>query len=174
MPYPLAAPAVDDTAADDQLITGTESSIPAGPVDTDQDGVFDSADLCANTVPTAKVDGLGCSLDANIVLEGVNFHTDSAKLTDASIAILDGVAKTLTSNPNIKVEVAGHTDSDAADDYNLKLSQSRAETVVAYLASHGVKADHMTARGYGEAAPLVANDNAANKAINRRVELRRL
>ena len=176
IPYPgyaVAAPAISPVE-DDQAIIGTESSTPPGPVDTDQDGVFDSADLCADTAPTAKVDGLGCSLDANIVLEGVNFHTDSAKLTDASTAILDGVAKTLTANPDVKVEVAGHTDSDAADDYNLKLSHARAEAVVSYLAAHGVQADHMTAKGYGESQPLVANDSPANKAINRRVELRRL
>jgi len=182
--YPIAAPlaptdeadadADADADVDDQLITGPDSTIPAAPIDTDQDGVFDSADLCANTDPTAKVDGLGCSLDAHIVLEGVNFHTDSAKLTDDSITILNGVAKTLTSNPSVKVEVAGHTDSDAADDYNLKLSHARAEAVVAYLSAHGVQTDHMTAKGYGETQPLVANDSTKHKATNRRVELRRL
>lgn len=174
--YAPALPALPAPAPveDDQAIVGTETSTPPGPVDTDQDGVFDSADLCANTAPTAKVDGLGCSLDARIVLEGVNFHTDSAKLTDESTAILDGVAKTLTANPDVKVEVAGHTDSDAADDYNLNLSQARAHVVVSYLAAHGVQADRMTAKGYGESQPMVANDSPAHKAINRRVELRRL
>ena len=172
-PIAPIAPAVS-TIDDDQLIIDDTSPTPPAPVDTDQDGVFDSADLCADTVPTAKVDGLGCSLDAHIVLEGVNFHTDSAKLTDASITILDGVAKTLTSNPDVKVEVAGHTDSDAAADYNLKLSHKRAQAVVAYLTTQGVQADHMAAKGYGETQPMVANDSAANKATNRRVELRRL
>lgn len=171
--YAPAAPAISPIE-DDQAIVGADPTTAAGPVDTDQDGVFDSADLCANTAPTDKVDGLGCSLDATIVLEGVQFHTDSAKLTDTSVAILDGVAKTLTANPDVKVEVAGHTDSDAADDYNLKLSQARAQTVVAYLTAHGVQSDHLTAKGYGESQPLVANDSPANKAINRRVELRRL
>ena len=172
-PAAPAAPAISPIE-DDQAIVGSDPSTPAGPVDTDQDGVFDSADLCANTAPTDKVDGLGCSLDAPIVLEGVHFHTDSAKLTDTSITILDGVAKTLTANPDIKVEVAGHTDSDAADDYNLTLSQTRAQTVVAYLTAHGVQSERLTAKGYGESQPLVANDSPANKAINRRVELRRL
>jgi len=180
-PYPLypvmQSPAASDGNIDvnDEIIVADDAPDgPLVPVDTDQDGVFNNADLCPDTAPTTTVDGLGCAMDAAIVLEGVNFHTDSATLTDESIAILDGVAATLVANPGVKVEVAGHTDSDAADDYNLTLSQSRAETVVAYLSGHGVSADAMTAKGYGESQPLAANDSPEHKASNRRVELRRL
>jgi len=163
-----------DADADEITLSDSTPSAPETTVDTDQDGVFNSADLCPNTIPTVKVDKLGCAIDAHIVLEGVKFHTDSAKLTPESIEILNQVANTLTDNPEVKVEVAGHTDSDADDAYNLKLSQSRAETVVKYLTDHGVTAANMTAKGYGETQPLVANDTPAHKATNRRVELRRL
>lgn len=174
---PAAEPEADvsaDADTDEIILSDSTPSTPQTTVDTDQDGVFDSADLCPNTAPTAKVDKLGCAIDARIVLEGVNFHTDSAELTPESIEILNQVANTLTANPEIKLEVAGHTDSDADDAYNLKLSQSRAETVVKYLTDHGVTAANMTAKGYGETQPLLANDTPAHKATNRRVELRRL
>lgn len=160
-PEPAAAPAATTAA-------------PQAPVDSDSDSVFDAADLCPGTAAGAQVDAFGCEQDAAIVLRGVNFKTDSAELTEESLAILDSVSETLIANPEIKVEVAGHTDSDADAAYNRDLSQRRAESVVAYLAGKGVAADNMTAKGYGEDRPVAGNDSAEGKARNRRVELNRL
>jgi len=176
-PYPAFPPIMAplDTANPDEIeVSDDEPDGPPAPVDTDQDGVFNATDLCPSTAPTAEVDGLGCAMDTRIVLEGVKFHTDSDQLTTESIEILDRVANTLSANPDLKVEVAGHTDSDADDAYNQQLSQSRAESVVAYLGGHGVNTANLSAKGYGESQPLVANDSAEHKASNRRVELRRL
>ena len=67
------------------------SGIPTGPADGDDDGVSDASDLCPDTAEGAAVDALGCDDGARIVLRGVNFKTDSAELTEESLAILDGV-----------------------------------------------------------------------------------
>ena len=163
-----------DDAATHAAIVDAPTTLANAPTDADQDGVLDGADLCPHSAADATVDTLGCAAEATIVLDGVNFHTDSAMLTPESDTILDQVAATLSANPGIKVEIAGHTDSDAADDYNQKLSQVRANVVMAYLTDHGVQAANLSAKGYGEADPLVTNDTPAHKAMNRRVELRRL
>ncbi len=142
--------------------------------DSDHDGVPDSKDLCPNTRPGDKVGELGCKMTTPIVLEGVHFETDSNKLTADSTQILDKVAQSLVANPGIKVEIAGHTDSDGTADYNLALSQLRAQAVVNYLIGKGVAAENLVARGYGETRPVADNNTAAGKAQNRRVELKRL
>ncbi len=148
--------------------------VASAPFDSDKDGVADGFDLCADTPAGTAVDAFGCAQGAALVLRGVNFHTDSDKLTDESTAILDRVAKTLRDHPEIKVEVAGHTDSDGDAAYNKDLSQRRANTVMAYLASKGVKAENMTAKGYGEERAITTNDSVEGKAMNRRVELVRI
>lgn len=151
-----------------------EPEQPVGPPDGDNDGVSDAGDLCPDSAEGVAVDALGCSDAARIVLRGVNFETDSAKLTDESLAILDGVSATLSANPQIRVMVSGHTDSDGDDAYNKDLSQRRAQSVVDYLVSQGVDRNNMIAKGYGEEQPIAGNDDADGKAVNRRVELNRL
>ncbi len=168
-PVPPAAPAPRVEAKAD-----VAPPVASAPADSDHDGVVDGFDLCADTPAGAAVDAFGCARGAPIVLRGVNFHTDSDKLTDESTAILDRVAKTLSDHPEIKVEVAGHTDSDGDAAYNKDLSQRRANTVMAYLKDKGVKAENMTAKGYGEENAITANDSAQGKARNRRVELVRV
>jgi outer membrane protein OmpA-like peptidoglycan-associated protein len=147
---------------------------PEQPTDNDRDGVMDAADLCPNTAEGVAVDALGCAETARIVLRGVNFKTDSDELTAESLAILDGVSATLSANPQIRVMVAGHTDSDGEEAYNKDLSQRRAQAVVNYLANHGVQRDNMIAKGFGEEQPVADNATSEGKAQNRRVELNRL
>ena len=134
----------------------------------------DSKDVCPDSKEGAKVDATGCDLAAPIKLEGVNFHSGSDKLTDDSLGILNGVAASLAEHKEIRLEVAGHTDSSGNDELNLDLSQRRAETVRAYLISKGVSADALKAKGYGENKPVADNGTAAGRATNRRVELGRL
>lgn len=148
--------------------------VKTAPADGDADGVADKGDLCPDSTAGAQVDALGCELDAAIVLRGVNFHTDSDQLTDESLAILDGVAVTLTANPGIRVQVAGHTDDQGDDAYNKDLSQRRAATVVGYLVGKGVAGDNLQPAGYGEEQPVADNTTSVGRAENRRVELVRL
>lgn len=109
-----------------------------------------------------------------VVLKGVNFANDSARLTPESMVILDDVAQRLNKRSDIRAEVAGHTDDRGAADYNRSLSQKRADSVRSYLVSKGVDSSRLTARGYGEDSPIADNKTSQGRAQNRRVELRAL
>ncbi len=109
----------------------------------------------------------------SLVLEGVNFITDSAELTSESRSILDKVAESLQEWREVDVEVGGHTDSEAGSSYNEELSQHRAESVRDYLVSKGVASSRLSAKGYGETRPIATNKTPEGRAKNRRVELRK-
>jgi len=141
-------------------------------LDSDGDGVVDSMDRCPNTPKGVPVDTNGCELAAEFKLDGVNFEFDSAKLTADSNAKLDEVVKIITRNPDVKVEIAGHTDSQGNDEYNMGLSERRAKAVEDYLIAHGAKDANMTVKGYGEAQPVADNGTKEGRAANRRVEFR--
>ncbi|MBT8421616.1 MAG: OmpA family protein [Gammaproteobacteria bacterium] len=141
-------------------------------LDSDGDGVVDSKDQCPGTPAGTEVDEVGCAAVTVINLEGVNFSSNSADLLDGAEERLDEQAAKLAANPDITIEVAGHTDSDGDAGYNQTLSKRRADTVRAYLIGKGVGADRITSAGYGESEPVAPNDTAVGKASNRRVELR--
>jgi adhesin transport system outer membrane protein len=143
--------------------------------DQDGDGVLDDKDLCPNTPKNTKVDEHGCPLKAVIDLKGVHFELASYKLTADSFPILDEQVQTLKRYPEIKAEVAGHTDNhNISHDPHLndKLSENRAKAVMDYLVAHGVAADRLTAKGYAATQPIATNATKAGRAKNRRVELR--
>lgn len=157
------------------------------PLDSDGDGIPDYQDKCPTVPAPGTVDGCppppaakpaepeapmaAPEAPRKLTLEGVNFDSDSARLRPESLAILDNAAATLKEWGEVKVEVAGHTDSTNSDAYNLRLSQRRAEAVRAYLIKQGVAADRLTAKGYGESSPVADNKTAAGRYKNRRVEL---
>lgn len=141
-------------------------------LDGDGDGVVDRLDQCPNSAKGVQVDIKGCEIKEEILLRGVNFETNSDKLLPGAESVLNDAVATLQKNPTIKVEVAGHTDSDGAAEYNAGLSARRAQTVHDYLATGGVSVDRMSVRGYGEEQPIADNSSAAGKAENRRVALR--
>ena len=108
-----------------------------------------------------------------VVLKGVNFCNDCDHLSPEAKAILDADAMAIIKHhPNATFEVAGHTDANASEAYNLDLSQRRAGNVRSYLVQQGVNAGSMSAVGYGESQPVADNATAAGRAQNRRVELR--
>ena len=141
--------------------------------DADRDGVADEMDLCPQTAAGSNVDMTGCDLSKPIPLPGVKFVFGSADLTEESIGVLDNVSQILVRYPDLKLEVAGHTDSIGKAVYNKHLSQQRAETVRNYLIEKGVKADNLTAVGYGEEQPVASNRTRKGQRLNRRVELKR-
>lgn len=114
----------------------------------------------------------GMETGSTLVLKGVNFLTGTASLTTDARLTLDSVVDTLKASPAVKVEIGGHTDSKGTPEANDSLSESRAKSVMAYLAGKGVEADRMTAKGYGSSAPLADNDTAEGRELNRRVELK--
>ena len=102
----------------------------------------------------------------------VHFTNNSADITPDSSAILEEIADTLKTHPDIKsVEIQGHTDNQGEPAYNLKLSESRAQAVVDTLVRLGVDPLRLQAKGYGDTKPLMPNNTEANKAKNRRVQL---
>ena len=141
-------------------------------LDSDSDGVVDSMDKCPNTPAGTPVDANGCELAAELKLDGVSFEFDSAKLTGDSITKLDDAVKILKRNADDKIEIAGHTDSQGAADYNQGLSERRAQAVADYLVAHGANASNLAVKGYGESHPVADNGTKEGRATNRRVELR--
>ena len=106
-----------------------------------------------------------------LVLEGVNFDNDSAQLHSDADEILDKAVATLREWGDVKVEVAGYTDSASTDAHNQELSTSRASAVRDYLISKGIDASRLTVKGYGESNPIADNGTAEGRLKNRRVEL---
>jgi outer membrane protein OmpA-like peptidoglycan-associated protein len=101
----------------------------------------------------------------------INFATNSSQVSDASRATLVELAGVLKKYPEDLILIAGHTDSDGSAEYNMKLSEMRAQAVGDILATNGVPRETITVRGYGETQPVAQNDTPENKALNRRVEL---
>jgi OOP family OmpA-OmpF porin len=141
-------------------------------LDSDADGVPDTLDQCPDSPADTEVDAEGCSFPVIIDLPGVSFRTNSEMLLDGANTTLNSAAETLIDNPGLIVEVAGHTDADGDEIYNLKLSQRRADAVRDYLLEAGASSEQVSARGYGEYKPVADNETDEGRAANRRVELR--
>src|SRR5439155_337109 len=158
--------------------------------DPDGGGVFDPQDRCPGTPAGSRVDQFGCLLlfeeraptpgapatpgRPTLILRGVNFQTGRSVLTATSYAVLDQVAGSLVANPEIRIEIAGYTDSTGSAPLNVRLSQARAASVRAYLARKGVSPERMVAKGYGASGFIAPNTTAPGRAQNRRVELHKL
>ena len=162
--------------------------------DSDGDGVPDDLDQCPGTPAGEPVNEVGCPLPKKecktpepgqpvtlegcaagdkIVLRGVNFEFDKSRLTSNAKTILEGVGDALNKAPAVTVEIGGHTDSKGTDEYNQKLSEQRAQSVVQYLVgSKNVDASRMTSVGFGESQPVADNETDEGRELNRRVELK--
>ena len=145
---------------------------------------------CPPAPPGSQVDANGCLIlftpeaarpptpgappRPTLILTGVNFETGRSALTRDSYMVLDAVAASLLANPDIRIEIAGYTDSTGRKFMNLRLSQGRAAAVRFYLARKGVAPARMVAKGYGASGYIAPNTTAAGRAQNRRVELHKL
>jgi len=135
------------------------------PKDNDGDGVYDDADECPDTPAHARVDKRGCW-----VLEDVLFDFDKAIIKPEGHPILDEVVSVLNSNPSMRVDIQGHTDSTGSDAWNQGLSERRARAVMKYLISAGIDPKRLTARGFGESKPAATNETKEGRALNRRAQ----
>lgn len=110
--------------------------------------------------------------DGRIAIYGIYFDFDRAELKPESGPQIDELGRLLAGNPNLRVLIVGHTDGQGAFDYNLSLSQKRAQAVVdALVSGHGVAADRMIPAGAGMVAPVATNRTEEGRAKNRRVEI---
>ena len=105
-----------------------------------------------------------------MILEGINFAFNKYNITPESAHILDKAVQALKDAPMLHVRVEGNTDSIGTEQYNLKLSQKRAEAVVNYLVDQGIDLSRLEPVGYGESNPVASNDTPEGRYKNRRVE----
>lgn len=103
-------------------------------------------------------------------LKNIYFDFNKTTLKSESFVELNKVVDFLQANPNVEVEIAGHTDSKGTDVYNNTLSQGRSQAVVDYIVQQGIDVSRLTAKGYGESKPIDTNDTPEGQANNRRVE----
>ena len=106
------------------------------------------------------------------MIAGIEFDVNKASIRASSFSVLDQAAQILGEYSGLKVEIAGHTDDTGAHDYNVKLSQERADSVKSYLVSKGISADRITARGAGPDEPLLSEKTSSARQKNRRIEFR--
>jgi outer membrane protein OmpA-like peptidoglycan-associated protein len=149
--------------------------------DEDGDNVIGSLDQCPELGENRNgyKDGDGCvdELPAPLrgvvgVIEGVQFRNLTGQMLTRSLAALDRIVAVLKEFPEVKVEVAGHTDGRGRETTNRAISQRRAEAVREYLISRGISPDRIGAVGYGMDRPIASNRTQAGRARNRRVELK--
>lgn len=181
---PLGTPVNEEGCADSDgdgvidtrdLCPGTPPGTPVdvnGCSDIDGDGISDRIDSCPSSPAGQAVMTNGCAAEQSVVLDGVNFEFNSAKLEVNAQRLLDRVGQSLLDSPTFTVELQGHTDNLGSDAYNLILSQDRANAVKAYLIGKGVEPERIVARGYGERQPVADNSTEEGRTRNRRVEMK--
>jgi OmpA-OmpF porin, OOP family len=149
--------------------------------DADKDGIPDTVDACPEEPGEldSDPDKIGCpryirrvkGSNEIEVLRRIEFEFDKSTILPESYPILDEVVSLLNASPNIKkVRIDGHTDHQGTAEYNQKLSEDRANAVMAYLVQKGIAEGRLTAKGFGLTKPRATNDTDAGRQKNRRVE----
>jgi outer membrane protein OmpA-like peptidoglycan-associated protein len=110
--------------------------------------------------------------ETRLTLNNITFETNSAELNESSFEQLNKLVKLMFDNMNISIEVSAHTDDTGSDAYNNLLSERRAQSMVSYLVEQKIPAERIIAKGYGKTKPLVPNTSEANRATNRRAEMK--
>ncbi|HEU0034241.1 MAG TPA: OmpA family protein [Kofleriaceae bacterium] len=143
-------------------------------LDNDKDGIVDAADKCPMQAETKNAwqDDDGCPDEVIRELTGIGFENDSAKIDGKSGPILDLAFLILKDNPQLNVEISGHTSSEGGVDYNLDLSLRRAQAVKDYLVKRGIAAQRILTVGHGASVPIGDNTTDTGRRKNRRIEFR--
>ncbi|HEX5133582.1 MAG TPA: OmpA family protein [Candidatus Krumholzibacteria bacterium] len=149
-------------------------------LDNDLDGIPDAVDKCPTQPETFNGidDEDGCpdakEIGKQFVLRGISFESGSAALTPDSYTVIDQIIASMNAYPEARLEIRGHTDSQGPANFNLELSQKRAESVRQYIIKGGIDPARLTAVGVGEEEPIASNATPDGRAQNRRIEFRRL
>ncbi len=120
---------------------------------------------------TLKINLIKIEKGMQLHIEAINFATASYSLSNEAKSILDQVIKVLKLNPDILVEISGHTDYIGNENYNLLLSKNRSNAVMQYLIDHGVSKNQLKPIGYGKKNPKYSNENEEGRFRNRRVNI---
>lgn len=148
------------------FLTAVPKKQVAADIDSDGDGVYDKDDECPDTPKGAIVDSRGCW-----VVKGVTFDYKKWDIKEKFNSNLGNIVEVLQKNPGLRVRIEGHTDNIASMDYNIKLSQKRAQAVKNYLVARGIAESRITTAGFGFKRPIASNDTEAGRALNRRAEI---
>jgi len=147
------------------------------PGDRDGDGIPDHLDRCPDE--PGVIEEQGCPRKYSLVVlrkekieikQQVHFATNKWVILSDSFEMLNQVAAVLGDYPRLKIRIEGHTDNVAGDDFNMKLSQKRADSVREYLIKQGTSGERMVSVGYGKTMPIASNRTEKGRAVNRRVE----
>jgi OOP family OmpA-OmpF porin len=154
-----------------EMVFLNEKSVPAPPVvsvkkDSDNDGVYDGDDKCPGTPAGAAVNAVGCW-----TLDSVLFDFDKTEIKSVAYPLLDDVVAILKKNPDMKILLSGHCDNVGTPEYNLDLSQRRANAVRDYIVRKGILWRRLDTQGFGFTQPVALNGTDSGRAMNRRVEI---
>ncbi|HVI00665.1 MAG TPA: OmpA family protein, partial [Enhygromyxa sp.] len=147
--------------------------------DRDTDGMWDEQDTCPDEPETFNgyqdADGCADEVPEEVraftgTIKGITFENNSEAIRPVSRPVLDRAVDVLSRNPDVRINIVGHTDSKGDRDYNISLSQRRAASVKTYLVERGIAEDRITTEGVGPDQPLDTNDTKAGRANNRRIE----
>jgi OOP family OmpA-OmpF porin len=165
---------VDQCVAKPEDADNFEDSDGCPDPDNDADGIVDAADRCPLDAETRNgwKDDDGCPDQVIQELAGIGFELDSAKIDSASSQILENAFQILKENPNLSVEISGHTSSEGDGDRNLALSLARAEAVKQYLVRRGIDQARILTVGHGSDVPVADNATDEGRRKNRRIEFR--
>jgi len=154
-----------------EMVFINEKSAPAAPVvsvkkDSDNDGVYDGDDKCPGTPAGAVVNAVGCW-----TLDTILFDFDKTEIKPAAYPLIDNVVAILKKNPDMKILLNGHCDNVGTNEYNLDLSQRRANAVRDYIVRKGIRWKRLDTQGFGFTQPVALNGTDSGRAMNRRVEI---
>ena len=110
------------------------------------------------------------SMEQDFTLDGVQFEFNSSKLTGDAKVVLQEVIEAMKKNPNVRLEIHGHSDNVGDPAYNITLSQERAQSVKDYMVQNGISANRLTTKGFGMNKPIASNSTPEGRALNRRIE----
>lgn len=126
----------------------------------------------AQQIPDAEVEKVNDGEAIKVTFDsGILFATSSSTLNAASREALTRFAENMNANPDTDIKIIGHTDSTGRHEFNMQLSEKRAESVMNFLRANNVAAGRMIPIGMGPDEPIVSNDTKENRAKNRRVEI---
>ncbi len=175
-----ACPTIPGVANPDTAHQGCPPEPPPPPPDADGDTIADASDACPdepgvhqrdpakNGCPRARLEKETQQIR---IIQRIEFEYDEAALTSSSHDVLEDVRAILAEHPEITlIEIQGHTDNVGSESYNVKLSETRAQTVLQWLVKHGIDASRLRAVGFGKQRPLDTNDTEVGRQQNRRVE----
>ena len=160
--------------------SGAAAAVPVAaavlaPVDSDNDGVTDDKDQCADTPSTHKVDAVGCTMYTEKVekrdVGSIQFANNSSVVPQADYPRIEKLATYMNENPNATVMIAGHASNVGSPAYNMTLSEKRADAVAKILVNqYGVSSTRVTSKGFGVTQPLIEGSSREANIANRRIE----